>query len=81
MTGSNSGGCWCRVGKLVIGRAHGVFTVAPFQPAHGEVRSRNLLKVVDERVIYRRTAERAHNWHSLRRKLLGDNDTETGCDL
>jgi hypothetical protein len=28
-----------------------------------------------------RTAERADNWHGLRRKLLGDNNAETGCDL
>ena len=43
--------------------------------------SRNLLKVVDEYVFDRRTAERVDNWDSLRRELLGNNDAETGSDL
>src|SRR5271170_116611 len=81
ITGSYSGGCGCCAGKLVISRAHGVFAVAAFEPAHGEMGSRNLLKVVDECVVDRRTAERADNRHSLRRKLLANNDAETGSDL
>jgi hypothetical protein len=32
-------------------------------------------------VVDRRTAERADNWDSLRRELLGDHDGETGSDL
>jgi hypothetical protein len=55
--------------------------VAPFQPPDGKMLSRNLLKVINERIVHRRTAKRANNWHGLRRKLLGDNDAETGCDL
>ena len=43
--------------------------------------SRNLLKVVGECIVDRRTAERADKRHSLRRKLLGDRDAETGSDL
>ncbi len=43
--------------------------------------SHNLLKVVDEYVVDRRTAERADNWDGLRRELLGNNDAETGSDL
>ena len=43
--------------------------------------SRNLLKVVDECVIHRCAAERADKRHSLRRKLLSDNDAKTRCDL
>jgi hypothetical protein len=39
------------------------------------------LKVVDEYVVDGRTAERADNWDSLRRELLGNNDAETGSDL
>jgi hypothetical protein len=42
-----------RAKKLVISRAHGVFAVAPFEPPHGEVRSRNFLKVIDERIVHR----------------------------
>ena len=70
-----------RAGKLVISRFYNIFAVTPFQPSHGEMGSRNLLKVVDECVIHGRAAERSDNWHSLSRKLLSDNDTETGCDL
>ena len=70
-----------RAGKLVISRFYNIFAVTPFQPSHGEMRSRNLLKVVDENKVDRCTAERADNWHGLRRKLLGDNDAKTRCDL
>ena len=45
------------------------------------MRPRNLLEVVDERVVHRRTAQCANNWHSLRSKLLRDNDAEAGGDL
>jgi hypothetical protein len=62
-------------------RAHGVFAITPFQPSDGEMRARNLLKVVDESIVHGSAAECADNWHSLRRKRLGDNGTETGCDL
>jgi hypothetical protein len=60
---------------------HSVFAITPFQPAHGEMRSRDLLKMVDECIVHRSTAERADNRHSLSPKFLRDNDTETGCDL
>ena len=70
-----------RAGKLVISRFYNIFAVTPFQPSHGEMGSRNLLKVVDECVIHRRAAECADNWHRLRRKLLSHYDAETGCDL
>jgi hypothetical protein len=49
--------------------------------AQRKMRPRNLLKMVYEGIIHRRTAERADNWHSLRRKFLRDNDAETVCDL
>ena len=42
------------------------------------MRSRNFLKMIDKRVVNGRTAQRADNWHGSRRKLLGDNDAETG---
>jgi hypothetical protein len=45
------------------------------------MRSRHLLKVVDERVVHRRTAERANKRHGLRRQLLRHNNAEAGCDL
>ena len=70
-----------RAANLVISRFYNIFPATPFQPSHGEMGSRNLLKVVDECVIHRRAAECADNWHRLRRKLLSDDDTETGCDL
>jgi hypothetical protein len=38
---------------------HGIFAVAPLQPAYDEMRSRQFLKVVDERIVYGRSAERA----------------------
>jgi hypothetical protein len=72
---------WRVTNLPVKGHADGVFAVAPFEPAHGEMRSRNLLKVVDERIVHRRTADRADHWHSLRGELLGNNDAETGGDL
>ena len=70
-----------RAGKLVISRFYNIFAVTPFQPSHGEMRSRNLLKVVDECVIDRCAAERTDKRHSLRRELLSDHDTKTGCDM
>src|ERR1700739_3332738 len=72
-----SGGCWCGGRKLVIGRADRVFAVFPFPPAHGEMGSRNLLKVVDEYIIHRRPAQCADDWYSLRRKLLTHNNAES----
>ena len=45
------------------------------------MRSRHLLKVVDERVVHRCTAERANKRHGLRRQLLRHNNAEAGCDL
>ena len=70
-----------RAAKLVISRFYNIFAVTPFQSSHGEMRSRNLLKVVDECVIHRCAAERADDRHSLCRELLSDNNTKTGCDL
>jgi hypothetical protein len=70
-----------RAANLVISRFYNIFAVTPFQASHVEMGSRNLLKVVDECVIHRCAAERSDNWHSLSRKLLSDNETETGCDL
>jgi hypothetical protein len=48
------------VRKLIISCAHSIFAVALFQPAYDEMRSGHLLKVVDERVVHRRAAERAN---------------------
>jgi hypothetical protein len=51
--------------------------MASFQPAHCEMRSRNLLKVVDKYIIHRRPAQCADDGYSLRRKLLAHNSAET----
>jgi hypothetical protein len=59
----DSGSRRCLIRKPIISCAHSIFAVAPFQPAYDEMRSRHLLKVVDERVVHRRTAERANKRH------------------
>ena len=70
-----------RAAKLVISRFYNIFAVTPFQPSHGEMRSRNLLKVVDERIVHRRTAECANEGQGLRSDLLRHHHPEAGCHL
>lgn len=55
---------WYFPAKPFVGDANGILTVAPFEPAHHQVRPRNLLEVVDERVVHRCTTQRTNNWHA-----------------
>src|SRR5262245_62687789 len=51
--------------KPLVCGSDSTLAVAPFEPAHDEVRTRYLLEVVDEGVVHRCTAERADDRHSL----------------
>src|SRR5262249_36154567 len=72
---------WGIARKPIISRADGFFAVTPFESAHDEVRPRDFLEVVDERIVHRRTAERANNWHGLRGELLRYGHAKARCDL
>jgi hypothetical protein len=75
------GGSFCLAAKPFVCNADGILAIAPFEPAHYEVRPRHLLEVIDKYVVHRRTAERADNRHRLPGELMRDHHAESGCDL
>jgi hypothetical protein len=52
----HSGGGLCLARQPFVGRTDKVFAVTPFELSHHEVSPRNILKVVNECVVHRRTA-------------------------
>ena len=62
----NSGGGLGLAAKPLVCSSDSTLAVATFEPAHHEVRTRHLLEVVDEGVVYRCTTERADDRHGLR---------------
>ena len=69
-----------RAQPLVL-RPHRLPAVGALEPADGEVAAGHILEMIDEGVVHRRSAERAHDRQRLRGELLGDHHAEAGCDL
>src|SRR6516164_10853960 len=65
----------------VVFVTHGVDAVDAFEPADGEMTARHILKVLDEAEIDGRAAHCTDHRDSLRRHLLGYDDTEARGDL
>src|SRR6516164_3859182 len=65
----------------VVFATHGVDAVDAFEPADGEMTARHILKVLDEGEIDGRAAHCTDHRDSLRRHLLGYDDTEARGDL
>src|SRR5262249_50005206 len=61
--------------------SHGLLAIGALEAANGEVTSRHLLEMLDERVVHGSAAERTDEGDGLSRELLRDHQTETGCDL
>jgi hypothetical protein len=77
----DSGGGFGLAAKRLVCGSNSAFAVAPFEPANDEVRTRNLLEMVDECVVHRCTTERADDRHSLCCELLRHHHAKAGCDL
>src|SRR6516165_3628487 len=77
----DSGGGFGLAAKPLVCGSDSTLAVATFEPAHHEMRTRQLLEVVDEGVVHRCTTERADDRHGLRCELLRHYHAKAGCYL
>src|SRR3977135_2342722 len=68
-------------GEAFVLFAHKGFAVAALEPAHGEMTSSHVLKVLDERVVHGGAAECADDRKSLCRDLLRHHNAKAGRHL
>ena len=66
---------------LIVFGADLVLAIESLKPADREMTTGHVLEVLDECIIYRRTAKGSNDWKRLRGYLLGHNQSKARRDL
>src|SRR5258705_1492032 len=69
------------LGEALILSAHHLLAIRSFEAANDKVAPRDVLEMLDERVVHGSAAECTEEWNRLRRKLLRDHESKARRDL